>query len=184
MVAIADDREVGAGCMPAENDNTRATYNEGDTPDMKGRDSERTTESTLHDRARQGGALADFGRRALREADPDRLLAEAVALVITTLDVEFAKVLELLPGGTALRLRAGIGWRPGLVGQAEVAAGADSQAGYTLLRDEPVLVEDLRAEARFRGMPFLHEHGGVSGRRVIFGGRGEPVGGLGAPPAR
>ena len=43
------------------------------------------------------------------------------------------KILEPLPDGKALFLRAGVGWKHGLVGHAIIDAGLHSQAGYTLL---------------------------------------------------
>ena len=66
-----------------------------------------------------------------------------------------AKCWSLLPDGKALLLRSGVGWKQGLVGHATVGAGTDSQAGYTLLSDQPVIVEDLRTETRFSGSPLF-----------------------------
>ena len=137
-------------------------------------------EEELATRARQQAAVADLGQQALATGDVPRLLDASVALVADTLDVEYAKVLELLPDGTALGLRAGVGWQPGLVGRATVGAGLDSQAGYTLRANEPVVVEDLRAETRFTGPPLLHDHGVISGLSVIIRGGARPFGVLGA----
>ena len=108
-------------------------------------------EEELKARARQQAAVAELGQRALANPSIAELFDEAVVLVANTLDVEYCKVLQLLPDGKALRLLAGVGWKAGLVGHALVSAGADSQAGYTLLIKEPVIVEDLRTEARFGG---------------------------------
>ncbi len=141
-------------------------------------------EVALAARARQQAAVADLGRRALATPDLGRVMDEAVALVARTLDVEYCKVLELLPDGGALRLCAGVGWRDGLVGGATVGAGVDSQAGYTLLADGPVIVEDLRRETRFSGPPLLHEHGVISGMSVVIPGEGRPFGVLGAHTTR
>jgi len=93
-------------------------------------------------------------------------------------------VLELLPLNDALLLRAGVGWRDGLVSQTIVSAGTNSQAGYTLLCKEPVIVEDLRTEARFTGPPLLRDHAVVSGMSVIIGPSDHPYGILGAHTAR
>jgi hypothetical protein len=41
---------------------------------------------------------------------------EAVALVARTLDVEYAKIVELFSGGEELLLRSGVGFEEGLVG--------------------------------------------------------------------
>lgn len=134
--------------------------------------------------ARLQAAVANLGLRALRTDSPGHVLDEAVALVAQTLDVEYCKVLELLPEGHALLLRSGVGWKEGLVGRATVGAGADSQAGYTLLCDQPVVVEDLRTEKRFSGPPLLHEHGVVSGMSVIIATGTGPYGVLGAHTGR
>jgi PAS domain S-box-containing protein len=141
-------------------------------------------EAALQTRARQQAAVAELGQRALAGIDLTTLLNEAVSLVARTLEVEYSNVLELLPDGHALLLRAGVGWRPGLVGRATVGAGRESQAGYTLLCREPVIVEDLRAEARFSGPPLLHEHGVVSGLSVVIPGQARPFGVLGAHTAQ
>ena len=134
----------------------------------------------LSERARQHAAIANLGQRALASDDPSGLLNDAVKLVAETLQVEFAKVLELLPGENELLLRAGVGWREGLVGTATVGASTDSQAGYTLLSDAAVVVEDLREEQRFSGSPLLWEHGVVSGASTMIRYHDRPYGVLGA----
>src|SRR5574341_2007707 len=94
-------------------------------------------ERQQHARVAQQRAVAELGQRALAGAGLQALLDEAVRSVAAALELEYAKVLELLPGGEALRLRAGVGWKEGLVGQATVGAELDSQAGYTLLTRDP-----------------------------------------------
>ena len=141
---------------------------------------------TVAARARQQQAVAELGTVALRElgsggADTLPLMERTVETVSEVLAVEMCKVLELLPGGEEVLLLAGVGWREGLVGQATVDTGANSQAGYTLLSEEPVVVEDLRAETRFNGPPLLVEHGVTSGIScIITGPDGKPWGVLGA----
>ena len=130
--------------------------------------------------ARLQAVVAELGQEALRSETSGKVLDDAVALVAQTLNVEYCKVLELLPDGKALLLRSGVGWKQGLVGSATVGSGTDSQAGYTLLSDQPVIVEDLRTETRFSGPPLLHEHGVVSGMSVIIPTSEGPYGVLGA----
>src|SRR5271157_4741725 len=129
--------------------------------------------------ARLQAVVAKIGQEALRAQDSGKVLDDAVALVAQTLDVEYCEVLELLPDGKALLLRSGVGWKEGLVACATVGTGPDSQAGYTLLSDQPVMVEDLRTERRFSG-PLLHEHDVVSGTTVIIPTSEGPYGVLGA----
>lgn len=137
-------------------------------------------ETDLQTRARQQAVVAELGQFALAGAELSVLMNEVCSRVASTLEVPYCKVLELLPDGRALHLRAGVGWHDGLVGQATVGAGADSQAGYTLHSSEPVVVEDLRTETRFNGPPLLHEHDVISGISVIIQGRPQPFGVFGA----
>jgi PAS domain S-box-containing protein len=111
------------------------------------------------------------------------LLQEVCERVARTVEVEFCKVLELEPDGRALLLRAGVGWKDGLVGKATVLAGDQSQAGRTLAANQPVIVEDLRKETRFNGPPLLMDHGIVSGVSVVIGGQSRPFGVLGVHTA-
>jgi PAS domain S-box-containing protein len=134
----------------------------------------------LQERVRQQVAIADVGRAALNVADLSLLMRMASESVTKTLGVEFCKVLELVPGHDGLLLRAGVGWKEGLVGRARVSTGMNSQAGYTLLCKQPVIVENLRTETRFVGPPLLLDHGVVSGVSVIIGPGDRPFGVLGA----
>lgn len=137
-------------------------------------------EEALKARVHQQAAVADLGQSALAGAEPSTLMDEAVEKVAQALEVEYSKILELLPNGTELLLRAGVGWTEGLIGHTTVGAGNDSQAGYTLLSSEPVIVEDLCTESRFSLPPLLQDHRVVSGMSVIIQGRERPFGVLGA----
>lgn len=133
----------------------------------------------LRNRMQQQKIVATLGQQALTNTSLFSLIEEAVKHIAKTLKVDYCKVLELLPVGEKLLLRAGVGWREGLVGQALVNAQNNSQAGYTLLSSEPVIVADLRTETRFHGPSLLLEHGVVSGVSVIIPGREMPFGVLG-----
>ena len=141
-------------------------------------------ESRLQVRVLQQAIVARIGQRALSGIELSALMEETTVLVAQTLRVGFCKILELLPDGNALLLRSGVGWKEGLVGQATVDAGTKSQAGYTLLSNEPVIIKDLRTEERFSGPPLLREHGVVSGLSVIIGRKDRPFGVLGAHTAK
>lgn len=134
-------------------------------------------------RLRQQAAVAQLGQLALAGTGLDNLLQAAVDATASGLEVEFTKVLELLPAGDSLLLRAGVGWQEGLVGEATVSAVTDSQAGYTLKTSEPVIVDDLPREERFSGPSLLVEHGVISGLSVIIIASGKTFGVLGAHTA-
>ncbi|MDQ2693519.1 MAG: PAS domain S-box protein, partial [Chloroflexota bacterium] len=143
------------------------------------------TEEVLRVRARQQQAIAALGELALREQDLQAVFDQATAMIADILGVEYCKVLQLLEGRDALLLRAGVGWKEGLVGRATVSAGLQSQAGFTLVSDEPVVVHDLRAEQRFHGPQLLFDHGVVSGMScIIHRADGIPWGVLGAHTTR
>ena len=141
-------------------------------------------EAELAVRLRQQATVAELGRRALIGMPWQALMGEAVSITARALDVEFCKVLEYLPDEEAFLLRAGVGWKEGLVGHARVEAGHDSQAGFTFHVGEPVVVDDLVTETRFNGPPLLTEHGVVSGISIILMVEGEPYGVLGVHTAR
>jgi len=137
------------------------------------------TEGQLETRAQQQQYVAELGNEALAGASLERLFERASELVADALDCEYAKVLEYRPEHEDVSLRAGVGWRDGLVGEATVGTGDDSQAGHTLRSEQPIVVEDLRTEDRFSGPPLLVEHDVVSGISVIIGSYDDPWGVLG-----
>ncbi|MGH7212388.1 MAG: GAF domain-containing protein, partial [Acetobacteraceae bacterium] len=124
----------------------------------------------LRRRLEQRDHLAALGAFALKTADMDALLTEACRLVATGLGVRFCKVLEPVPGENALLVRAGVGWRDGVVGHAKLEAGAGSPAGHALKTGEPVLSARLGEESRFKAPPLLREHGIETAMNVIVRG--------------
>jgi PAS domain S-box-containing protein len=132
-------------------------------------------DDALRLRARQQAAVVMFGQEALVETDLDRLFESACMAVAETVDSDFAAILEPISGGGFL-LRAGVGWREGLVGKATLPAGTNTQAGYAMIAGDPVVVEDFARERRFHGEAILREHGVVSGASVVIPGTPSPAG--------
>src|SRR3954452_1663822 len=123
-----------------------------------------SAEEELRARVRQQEATGRLGLAALTGTDLSGLLDEAVHAVAGVLGAEYSKILELMSDGVTLLLRAGVGWREGLVGTATVGTNLRSQAGYALISPGPVVVEAL---------DLLQEHGVVSGlsTTIHVGGR-------------
>ncbi|WP_135854907.1 PAS domain S-box protein [Halorussus salinus] len=136
-------------------------------------------EGELQNRVKQQRAVAEFSQSALEDRSLDSLFDEAVEVVAETLDHDYCKVLELDADADELLLRSGVGWREGIVGEATVANDRGSQAGYTLVSEEPVVVTDLETEPRFSGPDLLTAHGVKSGISTIIGSADEPWGILG-----
>jgi two-component sensor histidine kinase len=118
-------------------------------------DQQDTNQEELLDQQR---ALAEFGDFALKAENLDAILNKACHLVGRALGTELAKVLELLPGGREMKVRAGVGWRPGVVGEVVVAADENSPEGLTL-QEGAVISNDRDTEERFAYHGFMVEHG-------------------------
>lgn len=147
-------------------------------------DERKQVEQTLQTRLRQQDVAAQISRRALETSDLQLLFDEAVLFVYDTLGVDYTKILELQPGGDHFLIIAGVGWQEGFVGQAKVSSASYSQAGYTLLSNAPVVVDDLRRETRFKGPSVLFEHNVISSMTVIIPGQEKVWGVLGAHSLR
>lgn len=157
-------------------------YPLGDGLSIYARDIEtrKRAEDELVRRAERQAAIATLGGEALEHDGLQALLERAGSLVADTLDVDYTKVAELLPGGRELLVRAGVGWREGVVGSEREPAGRGSQGGYTLLSREPVVAEDLPSERRFESKLAVRDHKAVSALTVVIGGAPRPFGVLGA----
>jgi len=122
---------------------------------------------------RQQAVLARFGELALRSDDLDEILTEACGLVGEALGTDLAKVLELREDDDSLLVRAGVGWKPGVVGEVTLNATADTSEGYALKTGEPMISSDIETETRFSYPPFLIENGvRAFANVVIIGSQG------------
>ncbi|MHA6287534.1 sensor histidine kinase [Maricaulis sp. CAU 1757] len=138
-------------------------------------------------RLSQQHALAELGSAALGEESFDDFLQALTDTVSRVLDCPMVKVLQFADDADVLQLKAGVGWNDGLVGKAMVGTERDSQAGYTLLVNDPVVVRDLETETRFSGPLLLRQHKVRSGMSVVIAGVGRrPYGvfGVHAPVLR
>jgi len=122
-------------------------------------------------------ALADFGDFALRNEDLDEILAEACRLVGDSLGTDLAKILEIEQDGQRLFMRAGVGWRPGLVGRLRLPMDERSSETYSVKAGKPIVTQDIAKEDRFDFPDFLKEHGAVAIVNVpVFLPGGKPYG--------
>jgi PAS domain S-box-containing protein len=143
----------------------------------------RRAESEIRLLARLEAVVAGLGQWALRSDQYEDVLDEAVTLVAQMLGVEYCNVMELLPGGEEFLLRAGVGWKEGYVGRATVPT-KDSQPGYVVRSDHPVIVHDAATETRFTPLPRLLGEDVVSAMSVVISTREGPYGALGAHTRR
>jgi len=139
----------------------------------------RKTEQFIENHIHRQALIAKFGLETITEKNIDISFKRATSLLAKILNVEFTKVLEILPDKKFLKLRVGVGWHKGLVGNATVENNKNSQAGYTLLKTTPVIVENLKTETRFFAPKLLADHDVISGMSVIIQGKDSPFGILG-----
>ena len=119
-------------------------------------------------RNRQQAAVAAIGQTAIRTQDLPVLMNEAAATSAATLGTELSAVLEFVDDqAREVRICAGTGWHPGVVGSA-----VHAQAALLDLRaEEALVVRDLKQDARFDPPPLLLQHGVVSELGVNIRGR-------------
>ncbi|MDM8530935.1 GAF domain-containing protein [Anaerolineales bacterium HSG25] len=135
----------------------------------------------LKSRAAQQAAVAAVGQIALGKTSLSNLMNDAAELVAQTLNVEYAKIVEVIPSAKdVLLLRAGFGWQENSVGRVTIQSTTDSQSGYTLLTHESIVVEDMHLEKRFYFSDLLIEHQVKAGITVVIEGREGAFGVLGA----
>lgn len=103
--------------------------------------------------------LAKFGEFALQSSDLQEVLTEACRLVGEALDTDLSKVLELQPDAQSLLVRAGVGWRPGIVGETILQMDDKTSETYAIKAAMPVVTPDIHTEKRFVLPAFLLEHG-------------------------
>ncbi len=128
---------------------------------------------------RQQTILARFGELALKSDDLDQILTEACRLIGEALGTDLAKVMEIQPDGETLLVRAGVGWKPGVVGKVTVRLTGDTSEGHALKTGEPMISPDIAKETRFRYPAFLTDHGVQAVANVaIIGSKERPPFGI------
>lgn len=105
--------------------------------------------------------LADFGEFALGSDDLDEVLAEACRLVGEALGTDLAKILEIREEEGELLVRAGVGWKEGVVGRVRLSMTEHSSESFSIEEGEPVCTPDIGREGRFKLPDFMREAGVV-----------------------
>jgi two-component sensor histidine kinase/putative methionine-R-sulfoxide reductase with GAF domain len=100
-------------------------------------------------------ALSRIGPQALT---PQQLMQHVTAQVSRATMISRTKVLRYRPEKGDLLVEAGVGWEPGVVGNATLAVDYRSPAGRAFQTGAPVTIEDIRATDEFRTPDLLREH--------------------------
>src|SRR3569832_1995164 len=104
-------------------------------------------------------ALSRIGLQAVSSTE---LMQYVVAQVARVTQIEHVKVLRYRPERGDLLLEAGVGWKPGIVGNAVLAADFSSPAGRALQTGDTVAIENILENEEFRYPDLLRDHGILS----------------------
>jgi two-component sensor histidine kinase len=115
-------------------------------------------DSMLGYRLEQQAALSNFGMQALQLHSIDELLTSAAVVAAAGMRAKLSKIMEYRPAHNDLLVRAGVGWREGVVGTSTLGADLGSPAGYAFQTGSPVISNQLENEERFRTPGILAEH--------------------------
>jgi two-component sensor histidine kinase len=119
-------------------------------------------ETALRRSLQRQAAIARFGTRVLVAIDLDALLQQAVEEVALAVNAEYVKILEYCPGSKELLIRAGVGWKEGVVGHATLAVHMRSPAGRSYLTNEPTRISDIQQSEEFDRTDIIADHGIIS----------------------
>ena len=117
------------------------------------------TGSMLGYRLEQQAALSNFGMEALKSSSVADLLDEAAKTAALGMRASLSKILEYRKIENDLLIRAGIGWRAGVIGEVTFGADMESPAGYAFHTGSPVISNHLEGEEQFRTPQLMIEHG-------------------------
>lgn len=136
---------------------------------------------------RQLAALAELSRMAVVGRPLEEVLQRAAELASEILGIPLVGVFEPDEEARVLRLRAGVGWREGLIGRMEIPLGTGAPVSLAAATEEPYVFRDLGSEVGFEGSSLLVEHGAsicvpIRGRRLLGVLGAHATAGRGFPP--
>lgn len=117
------------------------------------------TGSVLGYRLEQQAALSNFGMEALKCSGVPELLEQAAKTAALGMRASLSKILEYRKVEKDLLVRAGVGWRGGVVGTVTFGADLESPAGYAFHTGSPVISNHLEGEEQFHTPALMIEHG-------------------------
>ena len=117
--------------------------------------------------------LGAFARTGSEGLSLQRLMQYATALVSGATKIRHVKVLRYRPDRGDLLIEAGVGWKPGVVGEVALSIDMASLPGRALQTGMPVVIEDMANDPEFIAAEVLREHGIVSlvNVPIMFDGR-------------
>lgn len=115
--------------------------------------------SMLGYRLEQQAVLSNFGMEALKASSVPDVLRSAAKAAALGMRASLSKILEYRTAEQDLLIRAGVGWRGGVVGVVAFGADMESPAGFAFHTGSPVISNHLEDEDQFRTPALMIEHG-------------------------
>ena len=109
-------------------------------------------------RTRQQTAMAELGRCALQGGELQTIFERAAELVAQALEIQLTTVTELTPDGSRLLIRAGTGWKPGVVSEAFVKPWRAFLPANKEV-EAPLVIDDLRLNPDYTERPLVATDG-------------------------
>ncbi|MAT43574.1 MAG: hypothetical protein CL609_14650 [Anaerolineaceae bacterium] len=121
----------------------------------------------------QQNILNNLAQLALKSKDSPSFIEDMIKLLKPVLQIDLFALYEKLSDGSLL-LKAGWGWKEGLVGYTKLDGRQSSQAGFTLFNGE-----SNGFETRFSAPPLFEAHQIKDGITAVVPGNMEPYGVIG-----
>lgn len=124
-------------------------------------------EDILKTKIKQQESVSYLSGKALSGIEINSFLDLVVKEIHKVLNIELVKVLELVTE-KEFRIKAAIGLQKNYKLEYPIEASEDTHAGYSLLHNKPIVLENLKEEKRFKGSQLLADHKIISGISVII----------------
>ncbi len=128
--------------------------------------------------AQRRSIIAKLAEHILIAKDVPDLLNEISPLLCDSFDVEYAGIMQIVPDGNSLLLKAGCGWPDGVVGQLLIGTDTESSDVNWLLSKEPLVFYPSDKGRDIKVPKFLAEYNVCSGMSVIIQGDAHPFGAM------
>jgi two-component sensor histidine kinase/putative methionine-R-sulfoxide reductase with GAF domain len=106
--------------------------------------------------------LSSFSRTSVEALPVERLMHHIAAQASQATEIKRTKVLRYRPETADLLVEAGVGWNPGVVGNATLSIGYRSPPGRAIQTAAPVLINDLPNDPNFDHSELLKSHQVIS----------------------
>jgi PAS domain S-box-containing protein len=110
-------------------------------------------------------SLLELSQGLLGTLNLQQILERAVKFAADVLHADFCDIVLPNKDGTLI-MSAVVGWEPEMANTYELAKETGSHTGFTIMKGEPVVVDDYTAETRFTILPIIRDHQISSGMSV------------------